>query len=587
MSTDDSASRSGIRYEPDEIPPAPLSFGFGLQLTVLTIAMPILVPTIVMGISGTSEAHMTWAVFAAVAVCGGATALQAVRYGRIGCGHTLAMTSSPAFVWLCVEAIEKGGPAMLATLVVIASLFQFVLAWRIALLRRILTPTVTGTLLMLVPVTVMPVVFSMMTRVPEGSSAQFALYSAAVTVLVIVGIALKGTPGLRLWAPVIGVVAGSLVAGWFGLYDLDRVAEASWVGMPNVEWPGLDLEFGPAFWSLLPAFILLTLVVTLRSISGAVAVQSVSWRRARTVNFRDVQGATAVDGISNLLCGLAGTVPSSSQPVTASLTELTGVAARSVGIVAGVMFIVLAFLPKAVAVVLAIPGPVVGGYFAVLLAMLFLVGVKVLLQEGLDYRKGLIAGVAFWTGVGFENGVIFPEIVAGFGDDILGNGLTSGGLAAILMTLFVESIGPRRRRMEAEFDPSALSKVRSFLGSFADRSGWNREMAARLDAVGEEALLSLLGSDGGGTEPDRRRRLQLVASRGDGGAVLEFTVAPQGENIQDRLAMLQDQRDESHIEHEVSLRLLRHLSSSVRHKQFHDVDVVTVHVKPPATSGKA
>ena len=35
------------------------------------------------------------------------------------------------------------------------------------------------------------------------------------------------------------------------------------------------------------------------------------------------------------------------------------------------------------------------------------------------------------------------------------------------------------------------------------------------------------------------------------------------------------------MEREVSLRLLRHIASSVRHQQFHDTDIVTIRVKPP------
>ena len=37
------------------------------------------------------------------------------------------------------------------------------------------------------------------------------------------------------------------------------------------------------------------------------------------------------------------------------------------------------------------------------------------------------------------------------------------------------------------------------------------------------------------------------------------------------------------IEREVSLRLLRHIASSVRHQQFHDTDIVTVRVDAPRT----
>ena len=124
---------------------------------------------------------------------------------------------------------------MLATLVVISSLFQFALSARLSLFRRILTPTVAGTVIMLIPVTVIPIIFGLLKEVPDGSPAAAAPLSALVTVLVISGIALKATGALRLWAPVIGVVAGSVVAGFFGLYDVNRVAEASWIGLPAGE----------------------------------------------------------------------------------------------------------------------------------------------------------------------------------------------------------------------------------------------------------------------------------------------------------------------------------------------------------------
>ena len=574
-------ARVALRYEPDERPPPALTLGLGLQLALLIVAIPILIPTAVMRAAGVTDAYLTWAVYAAVAVCGATTALQALRYRRIGSGHVLVMSSAAAFIWPCVEAIQRGGPALLATLVDVSALLQFVLSARIALFRRILTPTVSGTVLMLVPVTAMPVVFGMLTTAPNAGPAAGATSSAAVTVLVIVAIALKATGATRLWAPVIGVAAGTLVAALFGLYDIDRIAGAPWIGIPQLEWPGLDLGFGADFWSMIPAFLLLSLIVTLRSISSCVAIQSVSWRDERAVDFRAVQGGINAEGISNLLCGLLGTVPNTTYSISVSLTELTGVAARGIGIATGAIFLLVAFLPKALAVVLAIPAPVVGGYLGVLMAMLFLVGIKEMLQDGLDYRKGLIVGVSFWIGLGFQNGMIFPELVSELAGGLFANAMTTGGLVAIVMTVFVEMTDARRSRMEAELDPASLPRIGEFLRAFAVRSGWGDAMADRLEAVGEEALHSLVRPDSGGEAPGRR--LRLVAYRRNGGAVLEFAVAPLGQNIQDRLALLGNPADDAtSAEQEVSLRLLRHLASSVRHQQYHDVDIVTVQVQAPA-----
>ena len=111
-------------------------------------------------------------------------------------------------------------------------------------------------------------------------------------------------------------------------------------------------------------------------------------------------------------------------------------------------------------------------------------------------------------------------------------------------------------------------------------------MVDRLDAVGEEMLLTLLGPDGSGAIGEgsgRGRRLHLSARREDDGAILEVVAAPGGENLQDRMALLGVETDEAAIEREVSLRLLRHLATSVRHQQYHDTDVLTVHVKAPAS----
>ena len=581
MSADGSTGDAGIRYEPDERPPAPLALGLGLQLAILNVAIPILIPTVVMRAAGASESQFVWAVFVSVAVCGAATAMQAVRFGRLGSGHVLVMASSSAFIGICITAIVEGGPATLATLVVIAALFQLLISARLALFRRILTPTVSGTVIMLVPVTVMPVVFGMLADVPDGGSALAAPACALATILVIVAIALKATGAMRLWAPVAGVVAGSAVGWFFGLYDVDRVANASWIGFPKGEWPGLSLDFGPVFWALLPAFLLVALIGAIRAISSSVAIQRVSWRRDRAVDFRAVQGTVTVEGVSNLLCGLAGTVPNTTLSTSSSLAELTGVAARRVGIATGAIFLVLAFFPKALAVVLAIPGPVVTAYLIVLMAMLFLVGVNVAMQDGMDYRKGLIVGVSFWVGVGFQNDMVFPEQVADLAGGLFRNGMTTGGLTAILMTLFVDWTRPRRSSIETEFGLSALPKVRDFLGSFAARNGWDDRMADRLDAVGEEMLLTLLPPEEAGEETGRARRLHLSAQRADGGAVLEFVSVPSGENLQDRMALLGVEADEAAAEREVSLRLLRHLASSVRHQQYHDADIVTVHVKAP------
>ena len=565
-----------IRYQPDETPPLMLTAGLGLQLAILCIAGVVLTPAIVIRAAGGSEGFLSWAVFAAVAVSGLTTVLQAVRVGRFGAGHVLLMGTSGAFIAVCVTALVQGGPALLATLVLVSSFFQFILSSRLSLLRRILTPAVAGTVLMLIPVTVMPIIFDMLGDVPKGTPAPAAPLSALVTVAVILCIALKATGFLRLWAPVIGVVVGSVVAGGFGLYNTGLVANAAWVGLPDGAWPGLDLGFGATFWALLPAFVFVTLVGAIETIGDGVAIQRVSWRGARAVDFRTVEGAVAADGVGNLLSGLAATVPNTTYSSSIAITELTGVAARSVGVWIGVVFIVAAFLPKAAAVLLAIPAPVAAAYITVLLAMLFVLGMRMIVRDGADARKAVIVGVSFWVGVGFQNQVIFADQLGEFWGTLLGNGMTTGGLTAMVLTGFLNFTSTRSRRVRTTLDADAVPQVVAFLRAFAEARRWAAEAADRLCAAGEEALHSLLAQHEAADQGSPRDL--LLTARSDGhDAELEFVAATGGGNVEDNLLLLSE-RPEQPEPHELSLRLLRHYASSVHHQQYHGTDIVTVHV---------
>ena len=576
-----SAQPRHIRFEPDDKPPAALTAGLGLQFAVLAIAGIVLTPAIIIRAAGESDSYLTWAVFAAAVVSGASTVLQAVRLGRIGAGYVLMMGTSGAFIAVCVAALLEGGPGLLATLVVASSLFQFLLAARLSLFRRLLTPTVAGTVVMLIAVTVMPLLFDMVTASPEGSSEWSAPTTYVVTMVVIIAVALGSSGSLRLWAPVIGVVAGSVVAAAFGLYDTDRVAEAAWIGLPDADWPGLDLSFGSAFWSLLPAFVMVTIIGAIETLGDSVAIQRVSWRKPRAVDYRVVQGAVAADGTGNLLSGLAGTVPNTTYSSSVAITELTGVAARRVGVAIGVVFMVMALLPKFLALVIAIPDAVVAAYATVLIALLFVVGMRIVAEEAADYRKGLIAGVSFWLGVGFQNSLIFPEYLEGFAGGFLENGMTAGGLVAIVLTLFMEATQARRHRLRTDLALSELPRIRQFLDDFATRHRWGTPMSERLDAVAEETLLTLLDVEGDDDEL-AGRTLRVTASKQDGRAVLEFVAAARGENIEDRLAVLDEPTADRPVERDVSLRLLQHYATSVLHQQYHELEIVTVHVNAPS-----
>ena len=563
-----------MRYEPEENPPLPVSVGAGLQAAALIVTPIVLTVVIVARIAEQSDDYLSWAVFAALVISGATTILQVVRVGRIGSGYVLIMGTSAAFIAVCVAALIKAGPATMASLIIVSSLVQFLLAGRLSLLRRIFTPVVTGTVIMLIAATVITIIFESFSDIPEGTDNVAAIVAVSVTMVVVGVLILRGPSWIRLWSPIIGIGVGSIVSAPWGLYDFQSVIDADWIGFPFRSWPGIDYTPGVEFWALLPAFIVATIVGAVETIGDGVVIQRVSRRKPSATDFRVVQGALNADGIGNLMSGVLGTLPNTTYSSSISLAEVTGVAARRVGIAIGITFIVLAFFPKVTALIIAIPPPVAAAYILVLIALLFIQGMKIVIQDGVDHRKAFIVGLAFWIGIGFQNQWIFADSLGdGFIGILLGNGMTSGAIVAIVAMLFMEITSPRRKRLALILDDETLPQLTDFLRSFASASGWNDEGQNRIALVGEETLASLQAET---DDDDERQKRLVVAAHTIGREIeIEFVAAYQGENLEDNLAYLGETPDIAD-DREVSFRLLHHYASSVRHQKYHGVDIITV-----------
>ncbi len=584
MASHEGRAKSTVRFEPDEKPPWPLATGLALQYSILALGGVVLTVAIVLRSAGSSEAYLAWGAFGALLVSGLTTIVQVTRLGRLGSGYVLMMGTSGAFIAVSVAALGQGGPALLTTLVIVSSLFQFLLAGRLSLLRRIITPTVAGTVIMLIAVNVMPFLFDFQDNVPSGASPLAAPVTVLSTLGVTLAMMLKFTGPVRLWGPLIGIAAGCIAASFFDLIDPATLGQAAWVGVPAAGWPGLGFDFGAAFWAILPAYIFVTLVGAIETVGDAVAIQRVSWREPQATDYRAVQGAVAADGLGNLLSGLFATVPNTTYSSSVSIVEITGIAARRVGLCIGLIFCALAFLPKLTALLLIIPDPVIGAYAMVIIAVLFVLGMRIVLQDGMDYRKATIVGVSFWVGVGFQSGEISTAGLTPFLQQMLDNGMTSGGLTALVLTAFMELTGPRRVRMETALEVQSLPRIQQFLEDFAGRKRLGSGTALRLGHAAEETLLLLI-EQGTDDETAAPRRLRMTARSDAGGAELEFLAAGGEGNIEDRMAIIGGHVAEEPGEQEFSLRLLRHLATSVHHQKYQDTDIVTVRVDPAKPAG--
>ncbi len=575
----------GLRYDVEENPPLLTTVGLGLQFAMIASATLLVTPVIVASESGRDESYLVWMVFASLVVVGVATLLQVRRLGLVGAGTVLPMFTAAFAIPFCITAVADGSPATLTTLVLVSAVVQIVISKWLFILRRIVTPTVGGTVMILLSITLASVVFGLLDRASEVEPVAAPL-TALTTLVIVAALTLRGSAVLRLWGPPIGIVAGCIVAAGFGIYDIDRVIEAPWIGPPTVS-PGLGLDFSFSFWSLLPAFLFIGVIISIQTNGAAIAMQRVSWRDSRAVDFRAVQRALAGTGVTNLMAGVAGAVPNIVNPGTMAFAQTTGVASRRVGYCIGFVFIVLAFLPKASGLLSTIPGPVMTGYLILITGTLFVDGARTVIETEENRQKVVVAGVCFWIGAAFQFGLFDLPNLGSAWATLLKSGVTTGGFAAIVMILYLELTNPRRMRFRSRLHIDALPDLNEFIARFAARRGWNAAMKDRLSAAAEETLLTLapldlsLDEDEEDEDAQEERQLVVVASSDGPVANLEFIGGGNQANIEDQVRQLQQHDIETPAENELSLRLLRSYASSVQHQQYHDTDIITLRISPP------
>ncbi len=573
-----SSADQSIRFEPDEACSPSIALAVGFQGAALVLAPTVLNVAVAVRSSGLDDTYLTWSVFAALLTGAAVTTLQTLQVWRFGSGYVVLTSSAALFIAIMVATIDAAGPSTFMSLLVVCSVVQVALAWWLPALRRIFTPVVSGTVTMLVAVSVLPIAFDSVQDLPAGAPEVSGPVVAGVTLLVSVIVTLRASGRWRIAGPFISILAGCAVAAAFGLIDADRIISAAWFGIPELPPLSLDLRPGKEFWALLPSFAILTLVLGIKTISDGIAIQQGSWRRPRAIDFRQVQGMVGVNGIGMLLAGFTSTLPPMSySSFSLSLINLTGVAARRVGIGVAIVSLVLAFFSKVAALLLMIPGPVLGAYLMLAMGMLFVSGWQTILRDGLDPRRVLVVALASALGLGLHNHPVMSDL---FGDELgglLGNGVTIGAVVAIGMTFLLEAINMRRSRLEVTLDMASLPAIDEFLTGLATKLAWNEASTLRLRAAGEETLASLMDRE---DEADGSERARLIVNaRPEVTMVeLEFVATTRTENVEDQLAYL---TDEAHIAafDDLSLRLLRSYASNVRHQKFHGVDIVTVQVE--------
>ena len=456
------------------------------------------------------------------------------------------------------------------------------------ILRRIVTPTVGGTVMMILSITLASVVFGLLDASSHKEPIK-ALLTALITLGVVAALALRGSALLRLWGPMIGIVGGCIAAAALGIYNIDRVINAPWIGLPS-EWPGLSVDFGIPFWTLLPGFLFLGIIISIQTNGAAIAGQHASRRateRSTSEGFRDRLRAQPRRIFWR---AWRERFPTSSIPearrwrrspvlhpktsdTSSDYLDTARVRSKSIGIAQHDPGTRDDGLPDS-----CHGNPVDGARTAI--------------QTEENSQKVVVAGMCFWIGAAFQFNLFNIHDFGPVWGALFNSGVTTGGFAAVAMILYLELTHPRRMRFRSRLHIDSLPELNDFIAKFARSRNWDDAMKDRLSAVAEETLLTLAPLDLSAMSLDDEKEAdedgkQLIVLAANDGAVadLEFIggVEEGGQNIEDRVIQLQLHDSDSVVEQGLSLQLLRNYASSVRHQQYHDADIITVKVDPPGS----
>ena len=452
----------------DQVPPPPKLLALGAQHVVAFYAGAVLVPIIIAGAIGLDDADLTKLITADLFTCGIASLLQSVGIWKIGVRLPLlqGITFATLAPVINIANSHGGGEVGLPTVygaVIAAGAFTFLIAPFFAKLIRFLPPVVTGTLITIIGICLIPVgagdaVTNPGTGMHDPGNWKWVLYTLG-TILLIVLMQRFFRGFMATISVLLGLVVGTLVAWLCGDASFTAVGNADWLGFTT------PFYFGWPQWDIVAivSMIVVLLVVAVESTGSVFATGEIVGKRIKK---DDIAATVRADGLATMIGGSFNSFPYTAFSENVGLVRLTGVKSRWVVACAGGIMIILGLLPKLAGVVQSIPSPVLGGAALIMFATVAIVGIQTLTSvDFTDHRNLIIAATSLAVAlyVQFSQSASPTEIMLKDGgtakvpalpgvDQAMPNillqipfstGITMGAITAILLNLLFFHLGAK------------------------------------------------------------------------------------------------------------------------------------------------
>ena len=445
--TDDADSSRDLVYGPNDRPAPMVAFVAALQ-HLLAIIVPIVTPgLLICQALGVSSRDTTLIVSMSLVISGIATFVQCKRFGPLGAGLLIVQGTSFNFVGPLIAGgslmVKQGTPvetvmAAIFGVVIAGSFVEMGVSRILPFVKRLITPLVTGIVVLLIGLTLIKVgLISMGGGYGAMANGTFASAQNLTLSCLVLGtiILLNRVPivWVRSTALVIALVIGYLAAAFLGRLDFTGMHQAALFQVPT------PLHFGIGFsWSLFVPMLIIYLVTSLEAIGDVTATSKISNEPVEgPVWMQRIKGGVLVNGANSLLAGVFNTFPSSVFAQNNGVIQITGVASRYVGIWIAGMLVVLGLFPVVAGALQAVPEPVLGGAAMVMFGAVAASGINILSGIHLDRRALLVIAVSLALGLGVSQ---VPDILNSLPHalkNVLESGVATGGICALVMNWFL------------------------------------------------------------------------------------------------------------------------------------------------------
>jgi len=418
----------------------------GVQHVAAMYAGVVAPPLVIGAAVGLPPGELTFLTGACLFLAGIATLLQTLGFWRIGARLPFVngVTFSSVAPMLAIN--KSAGPSHALPVIfgatMVAAALGFVLAPYFCKLVRFFPPVVTGTVITLIGVSLMPVAFNWAqggdkTDPHYGDPKNIAMAGASLVVVLLLRRFTRGF--VKQIAVLLGLIIGTLAAIPVGIVDFTPLKQADPVGFPT------PFHFGAPEFTV-PAIVSMCVVMLVSMTESTADMLALGEIVERPAGERTIAAGLRADTLGSFLSPFFNGFMCSAFAQNIGLVAMTRIRSRFVVACGGALLILMGLCPVAAALIATVPQPVLGGAGVVLFGSVAASGIQTLVKAGMDKDNNVVI-VAVSIAVGIIP-ITAPSFYHAFPTGVrivLDSGISTGCVAAVLLNFLFNHLGSRKR----------------------------------------------------------------------------------------------------------------------------------------------